>query len=110
MTKIDRNKLYIEAESFFSLSGSNVMKISSNAAAHVCEKAESEGVVITRIEGGIWHSPGFESRLDCIWDRNPSLCRTPSLTNEKARNFIVEESDEHNVFILSSKKIDEIDW
>jgi hypothetical protein len=36
---------------------------------HRCLPAAAQhGLVVVRIEEGIWHSPGFEARLDCIWD------------------------------------------
>ncbi|WP_244102159.1 hypothetical protein [Burkholderia ambifaria] len=65
---IDRSRVYDSADDFFSLDGSIVMKLSTEAAIAVCEQAAQHGLVVARIEGGIWHFPGFEARLDCIWD------------------------------------------
>ncbi|MDF2077559.1 hypothetical protein P2Q70_23480 [Pseudomonas mendocina] len=66
------------------------MRLSPEAAIGVCERAASEGVVVSRIEGGIWLNPGFESRLDCIWDgADPPLAQAAAHTNRgKGDRFI----------------------
>jgi len=66
--KAQRNVLYDSAQWFFDSAGSGLMKLSADAAIRVCLTAASRGLVVARIEGGIWHHPGFEARGDCIWD------------------------------------------
>jgi len=66
--KIDLQRRFDSPNDFFELGGSVVMKLSADAAIAVCERAAQHGLVVVRVEGGIWHSPGFEARLDCIWD------------------------------------------
>jgi len=65
---IDRTKRYVDASDYFSHNGSIVMKLSTEAAIAVCAEASKRGFVVSHIEGGIWHNPGFEARIDCIWD------------------------------------------
>jgi len=65
---VDRSRRYTGPEGFFSLHGSVIMKLSAAAAIAVCEQAAQRGIVVARVEGGIWHNPQFEARIDCIWD------------------------------------------
>ena len=81
-----------------------VMKLTSDAAIQVCERAASYGLVVSRVEGGVWHFPGFEARLDCIWDGvdPPIDIFLAKKNNNFAANFIGSESRIHNVFIVTS--------
>jgi hypothetical protein len=105
--KRDVGQRYTLAEDFFALEGSVAMKLTPAAAIDVCRIAAQRGLVIARIEGGIWHSPGFESRLDCIWDgADPPLTFVEAQrNNEDAAKFIAEEKDLHDVFILTAPPI-----
>lgn len=47
---IDRSRVYDSADDFFSLDGSIVMKLSTEAAIAVCEQAAQHGLVVARIE------------------------------------------------------------
>ena len=102
--KIDLQRRYDSADDFFSIGGSVLMKMSGDAAIAVCERATARGLVIARIEGGIWHSPGFEARLDCIWDGGdpPVGLGVAEENNLAAAEFIRSESDKHNVFVLTA--------
>lgn len=102
--KGERGKLYDNAEDFFELQGSVVMRLTSNAAIEACCAAAERGLVVARIEGGIWLHPGFEARRDCIWDgADPPLSYADaSANNEKAAGFIADKSSSHDVFILTA--------
>ncbi|WP_423197590.1 MULTISPECIES: colicin immunity protein [unclassified Cupriavidus] len=102
--KIDLQQRYDSSDDFFTLGGSVVMKLSTNAAVAVCESAVEHGLVIARVEGGIWHAPGFEARLDCIWDGvDPPVDRRMAEQNNcAAAAFIRLESGMHDVFVLTA--------
>lgn len=102
--KIDLQKRYDSSNDFFALGGSVVMKLSTNAAIAVCESAAEHGLVIARVEGGIWHIPGFEARLDCIWDGvdPPVDRRLAEQNNRTAAAFIRLEGEVHDVFVLTA--------
>lgn len=102
--KVDRARLYDSSIDFFELNGSVVMKLTPNAAQEVCNKALEHGLVVVRIEGGIWHNPGFEARLDCIWDGvDPPVSETEAaINNARALEMIREEIEVHDVFIITT--------
>lgn len=79
---IDHHRVYDSSNDFFSLAGSIVMKLTAEAAIAVCEQAAEHGVVVARIEGGIWRNPGFEARVDCIFGMALILPLTWTLPNE----------------------------
>lgn len=83
------------------------MKLTADAAVDVCRQAARRGVVVSRIEGGIWHSPGFEARIDCIWDGvdSPVNGDVAEKNNLDAAEFVREESQMRDVFILSIMKM-----
>ena len=56
---LDPLRRYELSDDFFALDGSVVMKLSAGAAIAVCEQAIQHGLVIARVEGGVWHFPGF---------------------------------------------------
>lgn len=105
--KVDRGRLYIEERDFYELEGSVVMKLSPRAAADVCRSAANHGLVVARIEGGIWHDPGFEARYDCIWDgANPPLSTEAARENNNAAaDFVEREGKTHDAFILTAPPI-----
>lgn len=104
---IDRGQLYSSHADFFALGGSVVMRLSPDAARDVCLQAAEHGLVVARIEGGFWLNPGFESRLDCIWDgADPPLSRADAhLNNLEAAAFIDEKAHNHSAFILTAPPI-----
>ncbi|SDR49199.1 Colicin-E5 Imm protein [Paraburkholderia fungorum] len=65
---IDLQRLYVSPNDFFELGGSVVMKVSAEAAVAIFISAAEHGLGVARVEGGIWHAPGFKARSDCIWD------------------------------------------
>lgn len=105
--KGDRGILYTDERCFYDLQGSVVMKLSPEAASKVCLSAAGNGLVIARVEGGIWHEPGFEARYDCIWDgADPPLSVAEAEeNNRKAADFIEKESKAHDAFILTAPPI-----
>lgn len=77
-----REMLFENATDFFSLEGSVWMRLSPTAAVEICMTAATHGRIVARIEGGIWHSPGFEARLDCTWDGAYPPISENELTNQ----------------------------
>lgn len=102
----DRMGLYESARDFFLKNGSAVMKLTPSAAVDVCVQSTERHFVVGRVEGGIWRFPGFEARLDCIWDgRDPPLTDMDlKQNNELAAKFIESESGKHDVFIVTVLK------
>ena len=99
---VNRQKIYEESEDFFALNGNYIMKLSAEAAIEVCKKATEKNLYILKIEGGIWHNPGFEARIDCIWDSLNDLSKTSvQENNQEAMNFIIEEKGIHDAFIMT---------
>jgi hypothetical protein len=106
--KIDPQRRYASPESFFDLDGSVVMKLSADSATAICRAAGARGLVITRVEGGIWHHPGFEARVVCIWDGvDPPVSRDVAMVNNKAaRDFINDEKSEHDTFVITALRFE----
>lgn len=102
---IDREKRYEEAELFFCLEGSVTMRLSRTAAMNVCQQAAAKGVLIIRVEGGRWLAPGFEARLDGIWEGEsvPVSAEEASRNNERARAFIQSRPSMFDAFILTTE-------
>lgn len=105
--ELDLQHRYDSPDAFFDLDGSIVMKLSANAAIAVCETAIEHGLVIARVEGGIWQAPGFEARVDCIWDGVdcPVDRRIAEENNRAAARFIRSEGAIHDVFVLTAPPI-----
>lgn len=102
---IDRIKRYEYSKYFFDRDGNCIMKFSASAAIDICRECIKKSIYIWRIEGGIWHNPGFEARVDCIWDSSyhPNLKVNINVeeNNTLAEEFIREESDIHDTFIIT---------
>ena len=79
------------------------MKLSADGAIAICEQAAGRGFVVIRIEGGIWHAPGFEARLDCIWDGvDPPTDRSVAeQNNTAAAEFVRDERHLHDVYVIT---------
>lgn len=105
--EIDRQKRYETADAFFELCGSVVMRLSTNAAIAVCREATVREISVSRIEGGIWHNPGFEARVDCIWDSSTETTNTQAVhsNNLAAIEFIISEQLEHDTFIITASPL-----
>ena len=102
---IDTSKKY-DAKDFFLFDGNAAMRLSGEAALEVCRLSTEKNWSISRIEGGIWHDPGFEARLDCIWDASCAPVGNDALknNNEDAADFIREEMGQHDVFLITVSK------
>ncbi len=105
--KGEQGKLYDDEQDFYVLEGSVVMMLTPQAAVNVCQSAASHGLVIARIEGGIWHNPAFEARYDCIWDgADPPLnAEEAQANNDVAVEFIESQREIHGAFILTAPPI-----
>ena len=75
-------KLHNDAREFLSRNDRNLILLSGPAAAEACRLAADAGLSIGRIEGGFWLNPGFESRMDSIWDT-----RRYAASMEEARDW-----------------------
>ena len=104
---IDLQRRYELPSDFFDLCGSVVMKLSAEAAIASCLAAAEYGLIIAKVEGGIWHYPGFEARLDCIWDGvdPPVTQQAAEENNLAAANFIRSQKGIHDVFVLTAPSI-----
>ncbi|WP_240648272.1 colicin immunity protein [Pararobbsia silviterrae] len=80
------------------------MRMTTQAAIAVCSEAAERGLVVARIEGGIWHNPGFEARIDCIWDsaEYPPKVDAINTNNLAAANFIHAQERDYDVFIVTT--------
>jgi hypothetical protein len=109
--KMENGIRYESANDFFDLRGNMLMRLTSKAAIEVCERSSKLGLIVSRIEGGIWHDPIFEARIDCIWDGidYPEKMDAVEMNNKKAIEFIQEESEVHDVFILTTFGMNEVD-
>ncbi|TDY26119.1 colicin-E5 Imm protein [Paraburkholderia sp. BL6665CI2N2] len=84
------------------------MRLSTDAAIAVCREAAKRGLAISRIEGGIWHHPGFEARVDCIWDSSTISTNMQAAheNNLAAIEFIISEQPEHDTFIITASSVE----
>ncbi|MCC8456846.1 MULTISPECIES: hypothetical protein [Photorhabdus] len=107
---IDKLRVYTNPNEFFTLGGSVIMKLTPQAAIGVCEIATNKNLVISRIEGFIWHrnTGKFEARLDAIWDglMNPEsdLEKVKKNNKEAIENIREDEKSGHDVFIITIAK------
>jgi hypothetical protein len=108
--------LHNNYEDFFNLDGNVNMKLTTHAAIDVCMHAAEKGLVIWRIEGGIWHeanpnlgiTAGMEVRFDCIWDsqsKGENNEEEAHKNNLRAVEFIDEEKTIHNAYMITIRKI-----
>lgn len=101
---VDKLERYAESQDFFRLAGSVVMRLTRAAAREVCERAESHGQIVTRIEGGIWKSPFFQARHDHTWDGvdQPVSSEIARKNNAAAARWIADVPGEIDVFIVTA--------
>jgi hypothetical protein len=101
---MEHNRLYDSAADYFSLNGHAVMYLTPDAAIEVCVQAAQRGLLVVRIEGGIWHAPGFEARLDCIWDgADPPIDLENAMANNaRAAEDIRRERAVHSAFVITT--------
>jgi hypothetical protein len=101
---VDRSALHSDPSAFFRHGGSAWLKLTPVAAKSVCAQAASHGLVVVRVEGGLWRNPGFEARVDCIWDgADPPLSlEDAELNNSKAMCDIEREEATHSAFIITT--------
>ncbi|RVU35518.1 colicin immunity protein [Rheinheimera riviphila] len=101
---LQRDFLYNDSNLFFELNGNNLMKLTPDAAIELCKCLVEKDVVVVCVEGGIWHNPGFESRLDAIWTgKKPPVSRTDlANNNNNAIKSIMEDREICNAFIIST--------
>jgi hypothetical protein len=100
-----KDRLFDSPQDFFELKGSVGMRLTPEAAKKVCEQALGHDLLVVRVEGGIWHNPGFEVRLDSLWDGPipPVPEAEAQIINLRAAEFICEEQQRgHDVFLVTT--------
>jgi len=104
---VEKQKLYGRSNEFFELNGNAIMKLSRIAATDVCLVAASRGLIVVKIEGGIWRDGKFEARLDAIWDGEdpPRTQNEADKNNLRAATFIKSTNLAYNAFIVTSAPI-----
>lgn len=104
MKSVKRNEMYSDAQEYFELDGSGIMKLTPDAAVSVCNESTKIGATVSIVEGGLWHSPGFEARLDCIWHGlYKEMDKQKVMENNlKAVEFINDNKDSHNAFVVTT--------
>jgi Colicin-E5 Imm protein len=107
MMEVDRQKVYCNASDFFGSHGNAVMKLSRDAATDLCRYAADHGLVLAKVEGGIFQDGSFEARLDAIWDgADPPITRDDAHKNNlSAASFIQSSDKEYNAFIITSSPL-----
>lgn len=102
------SKLHKDPGDFFAWGNSTTL-LTTDAAIAVCLQAAGRGLLVARVEGGIWHDPGYEYRLDCIWEGEdpPVPEREAHDNNMVAAEFIRRKSRElkYDVFVLTAPPI-----
>ena len=80
------------------------MTLTRQAAVEVCSQAFSHGLAVACVEGGIWHDPGFEPRVDCIWDgmHRPMNSKEADQNNAEAQRFIELSPSIHDAFLITT--------
>jgi hypothetical protein len=81
------------------------MYLTADAALSVCAAAGARGLLIYRIEGGIWHEGhGCEMRLDAIWDSRvepPVSAAEANASNLRLASLMRDEPEGCDTFVLS---------
>lgn len=79
------------------------MKLALQASLDVANRCTKEGIAISIVEGGIWHNPGFEARLDAIWhSKFDVMPEKVAANNEDAIQFIRDFDDAYDTAIIST--------
>ncbi|WP_055047466.1 hypothetical protein [Devosia sp. A16] len=89
----------VDDEMTFWGSTNSSLFLTAAAARAVCATATRKGRVVWRIEGGIWHRPGFEARLDAIWDSKSDL--DTASNNRLASQMIADENEGCDTFVIT---------
>ena len=89
---------------FFTRDTGREFFLSTSAAIEVCKFAADEGLVIARIEGGVYNDGEFMPRVACIWDGvdPPVSILRARRNNQDAAKFVETESSEHNAFVITA--------
>ena len=105
--RVDHSIRYESADDFYDPSGNVIMRLTTEAALDVCARAAGYDLIVVRIEGGIWHFPGIEARLDCIWDGyDPPISREGAEENNRlGADYIRLKSKVYDVFIIMAAPI-----
>jgi Colicin-E5 Imm protein len=100
---VDRRELYDSAAAFFEPAGNVVMQLTPEAAMNVCLESASRHFLVLGIEGGIHKDGRFAPRGDCIWsgDETARDDVRASENNQKAAQFIKDNSVAHNSFLVT---------
>ena len=99
--------LECHSTNFFTQDSDEELFLSVSAAIDVCRLAAEHGLVIARIEGGVFREGKFMPRVACIWDGSdpPVSKRLAERNNREACEFILSERSEHNAFVVTAPPI-----
>lgn len=89
----------VDDEGYFWSHTTKTVFLTADAASAVCASATRYGRLVWRIEGGIWRNPGFEARLDAIWDSKPDL--TIGSNNRLAIRMIADDNEGCDAFVIT---------
>lgn len=100
-------QLVANASEYFANLGIQEVFLNADAAIDVCSHAAEEGLVVARVEGGIWRDDKFMPRTACIWDGiDPPIQSSEARCNNRAAaEFIAAERQEHNAFIVTAAPV-----
>ena len=91
---LNLGNIFEDHREFIHRNDRNSLILTSKAAEEACRQASIFGLSIAKVEGGLWHNPGFESRIDAIWEtRNyPASLDEVRKLNALAADFIRDQS------------------
>jgi hypothetical protein len=95
-----------DAAARFAAGGNRTMYLTADAALRVCRTAAQRELLVYRVEGGIWHHPGFEARLDAIWDSQigaPVSAESVQQSNERLAMLIEQDPAGCDAFVVSMR-------
>ncbi|MEQ1900829.1 MAG: colicin immunity protein [Devosia sp.] len=94
-----------DPEARFAVSGNQTVFLTSDAALRVCREAAAQGLLVYRIEGGIWwEGRGCEMRLDAIWDSQvdpPVAAAVANTSNLRLASLVANDPKSCDTFVVS---------
>lgn len=96
-----RTMRFDDPEAFFREEGGGWMKLSKKAAMVVIDRILKSGGTIWGIEGGIWHNPGFEARIDAITKYNYKLSLEHEESDNILRDYFANCPENYDTFIIT---------
>jgi hypothetical protein len=99
-----------DPEARFAVSGNQTVFLTSDAALRVCAEAAARGLLVYRIEGGIWREGrGCEMRLGAIWDSQvdpPIAVAVANTNNLRLASMVRNDPESCDTFVVSMMAIE----